>query len=85
MPRYKIKAVFQVKPDVDSDTVLFEYENDEVETDDKYEHSALFGEGHKLAHAYVKEHRNGIVVRIVTRTEVFSDYSIDGAAYVSVK
>ena len=37
MAKYRIKTVFQIKPDVHSDEIIAEFENDEIETNDKYD------------------------------------------------
>ena len=75
MSTYKIKAIFQVRPDENSDKILVEFENDEIITNDEHEHSGWFGEGHRKAKAYVDEHGGVIVRKVVMETTRYDTYS----------
>lgn len=79
-PIYRYKTTFQVKPSIDSDKVMAEYEN-EVESEDKRDPEALFGEGHAKARDFMKKH-GGIIVRKVVCTSEEYAYSDDGSIYL---
>lgn len=78
---YKFKTIFQIKPDVDSDQVLAEFENDEIVTTDRYNHDAFFGQGNRLANMYISEH-GGVIVRKVMCTYEQYDYSEGNGVYI---
>ena len=81
---YKFKTIFMVKPDINSDKILAEFENDEIVTEDKADHAAFFGEGNTKARAYVEEH-GGVIVRKVMCTIEQLDYSNDGYLYLKLR
>ena len=82
--KHTIKTVFIVKPTLTSDKILAEFENDEIISEDEYEHSALFGTGHKRAKDFVKEH-GGVIIRIVVCiTESVSSYDMSNGIYLDI-
>lgn len=75
MSTYKIKTVFQVRPDENSDKILAEFENEEVITNDEHDHNGWFGEGHHKAKAYVNEHGGVIIRKVFMETTRYDTYS----------
>lgn len=83
MSTYKIKAIFQVRPDENSDKVLAEFENEEIETTDPHEHAAWFGDANRRAKQYVEENGGVIIRKVICTLEQYDVGS--GGIYTTYK
>lgn len=87
MNKYTIKSTFRVY-ERGTDKLLAEFENEEITTTtttDKNEHSAIFGEGHRKACAFIESHGGydkEYIVRKIHRISEEYDYSDSGSVYL---
>ena len=84
MNKYTIKSTFRVY-ERGTDKLLAEFENEEITTTDKNEHSVVFGEGHRKACAFIESHGGydkEYIVRKIHRISEEYDYSNSGSVYL---